>query len=342
MKMDSVVRTKIYLCFMLILLVLVLGYTGTVLHIADWSSLTLWVSSIFIVLVLLAGWALIWILKYRIASVISTLDDVIESAVTGGTRLTGYQETIISSLENKLVRQLDLFASHDRKAQEEKNMIKALIADISHQTKTPLSNIVLYSQLLAEISGLPHDAKDMVTQIKSQSDKLNWLIQSLVKMSRLESGIISIQTTVNPVIDSITRAVSQLYALAQDKDITISIACDENIKARHDTKWSSEALFNLIENAVKYSDAGGRIEIAAQEYEMFVRIAISDTGIGIEDSEQQHIFQRFYRCKSAVEYDGVGIGLFLVREIISLQGGYVTVTSRVGEGSTFYVYLLRS
>ncbi|GGH31907.1 sensor histidine kinase [Paenibacillus segetis] len=334
---------RVYLVFAFLLTVVVVGYTGVILYIADMDHRILWISAVFLVLIFIVGGAWVWTLKYKITGVIRTLDDVIDSAITGqgSERVTGYTETNISSLENKLIRYIEVSTTHDAKVEAEKNKIKELISDISHQTKTPLSNIVLYSQLLDELPQLDESTRGYVLQIKSQSDKLDWLIQSLIKMSRLETGIISIHAMINPVIESITKAMSQVYARAEQNQIEISIACDQAITARHDMKWTSEALFNILENAVKYSAPGGNIHISAQANEMFTRIDISDTGIGIEESELNDIFKRFYRCKATSQYEGVGIGLFLAREIISSQGGYIMATSTVGKGSTFSVYLLR-
>ncbi|MDQ0089708.1 signal transduction histidine kinase [Paenibacillus anaericanus] len=334
---------RVYLVFSILLTVLVLGYTGAILYTVGFNSRIVWMSVLFLVTVFVVGGASVWSLKYRIAGVVNTLDDVIDGAINGQDRVTGYMETNISSLENKLIRYIDLSTTHDKKVEAEKNKIKELISDISHQTKTPLANIVLYSQLLDEHShsGLDEDTQGFVTQIKSQADKLDWLIQSLIKLSRLETGIISIHATINPIIESISKAVSQVYTHAEHKNIEIAIDCDQAITARHDMKWTSEALFNIMDNAVKYSDTTGKIHITAQANEMFTRIDISDTGIGIDNSELNDIFKRFYRCKATSKYEGVGIGLFLAREIINSQGGYIMASSTVGQGSTFSVYLLR-
>lgn len=334
---------RVYLVFVLFLIVLVAGYTGAIFYISNFDNKIIWISTVFLVLILIVGGAWVWTLKYKIGGVIRTLDDVIDGAIIGqGTeRITGYAETNISSLENKLIRYIELSTTHDAKVEAEKNKIKELISDISHQTKTPLSNIVLYSQLLDEQPQLDEDTRGFVMQIKAQTGKLDWLIQSLIKMSRLETGIISIHATINPVIESITKAVSQVYTQAEHNHIEITIDCDQAITARYDMKWTSEALFNIMENAVKYSAPGEKIHIAAQANEMFTRIDISDTGIGIEESELNDIFKRFYRCKATSQYEGVGIGLFLAREIISSQGGYIMASSTVGQGSTFSVYLLQ-
>jgi signal transduction histidine kinase len=332
----------VYVVFSLMVAVLVLGYTGALLYISGFDRTILWISCLFVILLFIVGAAWVWTLKSKIGSVVRSLDHVIDGAINRQERVTGYAETNISSLENKLIRYIELSTNHDKKGESEKNKIKELISDISHQTKTPLSNIVLYSQLLAEKPHINEDIRGFVTQIKEQADKLDWLIQSLIKMSRLETGIISIHTASNPIIHSITTAVSQIYTQAQQKNMNISIDCDPAITARYDMKWTSEALFNIIENAVKYSDPGGEIHISVQANEMFIRIDIADRGIGIEEHELNDIFKRFYRCKATMGYEGVGIGLFLAREIITSQGGYIMASSTVGLGTTFSIYLLRS
>lgn len=341
-EVEEQAFNRVYLWFTLIFTILVLGYTGTVLYIYGNGNTIVWISCVFIIVVLLTGGVSVWILKYKIGRVIRTLDDVIDGALAGHGRVTGYAETSISSMENKLLRYIDSSTMHDKKVEAEKNKIKELISDISHQTKIPLSNIVMYSQLLAENKQLDDNTREFTTQMKSQSDKLDWLIQSLIKMSRLETGIISIHASMCPIIESITKAVAQVYIRAQTKNIEITIDCDHTIQARQDVKWTSEALFNIMENAVKYSEPEGTIHISAQVNEIFIRLDIRDTGIGIDESEINDIFKRFYRCKATREYEGVGIGLFLAREIISSQGGYIMASSIMGKGSTFSVYLLRS
>lgn len=103
----------------------------------------------------------------------------------------------------------------------------------------------------------------------------------------------------------------------------------------HDSRWTSEALFNILDNAVKYTSAGGSIQVRVRDWEMYLRIDVTDTGRGIPEHSQGTIFKRFYRDEAVHDIDGVGIGLYLAREIITMQGGYITVESKVGEGSTF-------
>ncbi|MNN31512.1 Alkaline phosphatase synthesis sensor protein PhoR [compost metagenome] len=238
-----------------------------------------------------------------------------------------------------MYRYVEITKSHQESIEGEKSKIKALISDISHQTKTPLSNIILYSQLLGEVSGLNQETMQYISQIKLQSEKLEWLIQSLVKMSRLEAGMITLQPDIISVVPTITKSVSQIYSEAERKGIEIRISCDAAVEARLYATWTSEALFNILENDVKYSEIEGSIEIKAASSEMFTRIDIVDTGMGIEESEWNKIFRRFYRSKRVSEYEGVGIGLFLAREIVMMQGGHIKVSSQIGEGSVFSVFL---
>lgn len=199
---------------------------------------------------------------------------------------------------------------------------------------------MVFSQLLEEMPGLNENVRHYIQHIKAQSDKLDWLIQSLIKLSRLETGMISLQQIeAKPLIQTLTQALSQIYAQAENKQITINIDCETHILACHDVKWTSEALFNLLENAVKYTPHNGQISVLAESNEMFTCLHLTDTGLGIPSEEIPHIFKRFYRGKQAREFEGVGIGLFLSREIITAQGGHINVISETGKGTTFSVYL---
>ena len=136
-------------------------------------------------------------------------------------------------------------------------------------------------------------------------------------------------------------AASQAAPKAEAKGIALTVE-PADLTARFDPKWTTEALYNLVDNAVKYTPAGGGVTLRAVGYELFCRIDVTDTGPGIPEAEQARIFQRFYRSPSAGETEGVGIGLYLARQIAAGQGGYLKVTSRPGEGSTFSLFLPRA
>ena len=268
------------------------------------------------------------------------LDNMIELATTGKFTETTYDESVLSAIESKMNNYLSSSFISSKKIELEKDKVKSLISDISHQTKTPISNILLYSEILSESNELTESSKKSVLQICNQAEKLNFLISSLINASRLETNIINIIKAKNSVNDLIDKVVNQLRTKAEIKKIHIKI--DENIdnkKASFDMKWTIEALHNIVENAIKYTPQNGNIQITIVPYEFFYRIDISDNGIGIEEYEINDIFKRFYRSKRVSQYEGVGIGLFLTREIIHAQGGYIKVSSTVGKGTVFSVFL---
>lgn len=265
------------------------------------------------------------------------LSKMLDRAISGNFDQFTFDETMYSSLEAKLAKFLAQSSLSSDKIKSERDKIKELIADISHQTKTPIANILLYAQLVSETE-LPDDCRQYVNLLVSQSEKLNFLINSLVNLSRLETGIIS----VSPKKDNISRLLVSVREniLPKAKAKNIEIVFPETVcEAVFDIKWTVEAINNIADNAVKYTPSGGKIEFSIISYDMFCRIDISDNGIGIAKEEYSKIFGRFYRSANVSDEDGVGIGLFLAREIISSEKGYIKVSSGPGKGSTFSVFL---
>ena len=264
------------------------------------------------------------------------IGDMLDSAIKGDLTESTYDESVESLLESKLSEYLSSSSLSAKKVEEEKDKIKTLISDISHQTKTPIANLILYSELLAE-EDLSESAREKVAAIDSQAEKLKFLIDSLVKMSRLESGLmtyVSVTSSVDELLESITDSLS---SKACAKGITIEYE-PTTLYINTDPKWTYEAIFNIADNAVKYTNEGG-VKMSATEYEMFVRIDIEDTGIGISEEDSAKIFSRFYRSREVSEEEGVGIGLCLAREIITGVGGYIRLESTPGNGSKFSVYI---
>ena len=264
------------------------------------------------------------------------MEHMLDAAMKGDFADTMFDESRLSALETKFAHYFSASAISARNVQQEKDNIKKLVADISHQTKTPIANLLLYCELLQE-EKLPESAADNVNALYRQTERLRFLIDSLVKLSRLENGIISLsvkQQDLRPVLETV---ISQYMAKADQKGLSLLLEKTE-AKAAFDAKWTAEALGNLLDNAIKYTEHGS-IHISVKAYEMFIRIDVRDTGIGISESEQAQIFSRFYRSREVSEQQGVGIGLYLSREIISCEGGYMKVKSAPGMGSTFSVFL---
>lgn len=265
------------------------------------------------------------------------LDQMLEDGINGTFTETSYDESRLSSIESKWYRYLTSSKLSSQKINLEREKIKELVTDISHQTKTPLTNIELYTQLLQE-QNLDETSKFLADEIQKQALKLEFLIQSLIKTSRLETGTLQFNPKSNSINNLIAKAVDQAEKKALKKNITV-IFGKESTTAIFDLKWTVEALFNIIDNAVKYTNENGAITISVKSYELFACISIQDNGIGIAEEEQEKIFGRFNRGSNVSETEGTGIGLYLSREIIEKQGGYIHLQSKLGEGSIFEIYL---
>jgi Signal transduction histidine kinase len=230
----------------------------------------------------------------------------------------------------------------------EKNNISALISDISHQIKTPLSNIILYTDMLAETGVFSETQQSSeLDNIRLQTERLDFLIDALIKMSRCETGLIAenVRAENNSVTDLIAKSVSDIYPAAAEKGIKFEVDCAgaSSVTAYFDMKWTAEAMVNILDNAVKYSPRGRDIVITAAVYDIYVRVDIADTGIGMSDEDLQNVCKRFYRGKNGAvaEEKGVGIGLYLTQMILSEQKGYLKIASELGRGSVFSVFLPR-
>lgn len=284
--------------------------------------------------------AFIVVLKNHVCTkrTMDTLEKMIDSAADGEYSETKFDESRLSALETKFSNYLSSSNTSSKNIMKEKEKIKTLISDISHQTKTPISNLILYSELIEE-GDLSEDMRSNVEAIKQQAEKLEFLIKSLVKLSRLENGILKLSPQKEKIQPMLKDIYEQYISKARNKNLKLEIKAT-NLQATFDRKWTTEALGNIVDNAIKYTNTG-KVTISVQEYEIFTRIDISDTGMGIDESEQAEVFSRFYRSQSVHNDEGVGIGLYLTREIISSEGGYIKLTSELGVGSTFSVYITR-
>lgn len=270
------------------------------------------------------------------------LDRMLSTAIDGGFGEESFDESAPSALESRMARFLNGSARSLRGVQRQRESIQRMLSDISHQTKTPLANLKLYSSLLMEEELTPRQ-REQAQVILQQSEKLSFLIETLVKLSRLETDVLAVTPKSQPLSPLLERAASQAKAAAEQKGIALQLHLQQQaeMKALYDLRWTAEALGNLLDNAVKYTPPGGCIQVSATQYELFCRIDVHDNGIGIAEEEQAQIFGRFYRGRQVREQEGLGIGLYLAREIAQKQGGYLKLSSRPGQGSTFSLYLPR-
>ena len=297
------------------------------------------ISYIIITFILMVAAAVIVWDRVRLTRALRGLERMLDAAIAGDWQEAPPDETLRSRVEAKLADYLSASALSERRVTAQKESIQSLISDISHQTKTPLSNILLYAQLLCE-QELSESGRACTAALSGQTRKLQTLIDSLVKLSRLESGILTFHPRREPLLPMLESAAGQLRPRAGEKGVALTL-CPTDAQAVFDRKWTEEAVCNLLDNAVKYTPAGGHVTLRAIPYEMFCRIDVTDDGPGIPEEEQPRLFARFYRGQSHAGEEGVGVGLTLVRQIAGGQGGYVKVSSRPGEGATFSLFLPR-
>lgn len=266
-----------------------------------------------------------------------TLDNMISGNEEPGQ--SSDSETLFARISHRLSRLYSIMQENRCKVDEERQELQSLVSDISHQVKTPLSNLKMVTDTLLIKPVTDQERIDFLQGIRSQTDKLDFLFQALVKTSRLETGAIRLEKRDGLLFDTLAQAMSGIVYSAEKKEITVTVDCPEGLLLSHDSKWTAEALFNLLDNAVKYTPAGGRISVSVEQWEMYVKLDVTDTGKGISESNQASVFRRFYREEEVHDQPGVGIGLYLAREIITRQGGYIKVVSETGKGSTFSVFL---
>lgn len=264
--------------------------------------------------------------------------DMIQSAMDGAFQAGSFDESLYAAVESKLAEYLSASETQKGKVSAEQDKIKTLIADISHQTKTPIANLLLYTELLKEEEGVT--SGETIALLENQVKKLDFLIQSLVKLSRLETGILALHPEKNEVVNLLEEIKKQYAVGACEKGLYLHVLSEgaQGVTACFDLKWTMEALGNLVDNAIKYTQAGG-VTVRVKPYELFVGIEVEDTGIGIAEEEQAKVFGRFYRSVSVSGEQGVGIGLYLAREIAKQESGYIQLSSEAGKGTVFSLYL---
>ena len=266
-----------------------------------------------------------------------TLDHMMDS--TDRPQVDYEAETLLSRISHRLERLYNVMQKTRHTAEVEKEELQSLVSDISHQTKTPIANLKLINDTMLTRPLTEEKRKEFLQATGTQLDKLDFLIQGMVKTSRLETGVIQLDKETGRLFDTVAQAMSGIVYAAEKKEISVTVDCPEDLTVSHDSKWTSEALFNLLDNAVKYTSAGGKIAVSVVLWEMYVEIKVTDTGKGISESNQAAIFRRFYREEEVHEQQGVGIGLYLAREIVTRQGGYIKVVSELGKGSAFSIML---
>lgn len=205
--------------------------------------------------------ALLWfviltrIFAKRLSLFTSELCQTLDNMIDGDKepKQTDDSETLFARISYRLIRLYQIMQENRRKVDEERQELQSLVSDISHQVKTPVSNLKMVTDTLLTRSVSEAERTDFIRGIRIQTDKLDFLFQALVKTSRLETGIIRLEKKDGRIYDTVAQAMSGIVYAAENKQIDVSISCPENLTVAHDSKWTAEALFNLLDNAVKYT-----------------------------------------------------------------------------------------
>lgn len=249
------------------------------------------------------------------------------------------EEGEYSALIGKIRQIQEVLGSHAQNAENEKEQVKSLVSNMSHQLKTPLANLSLYTEILAKDELTPERRTEFAGKMQRQIDKLNWIVESLSKMVKLEQNIDDFEVQETMIRQTILDAVDTVYEKLEKKQIRLEMEPFEDMRLYHNRKWTVEVFVNLLENAVKYTEKGGSIFIRIKTYELYTEIQFADTGRGIRQEEQVRIFKRFYRSPEVEHTEGSGIGLYLSNLILEKEKGYITVSSIYGKSSCFSVFL---
>lgn len=249
------------------------------------------------------------------------------------------EEGEYSALVSKIRQIQEVLGKHANSAEQEKEQVKSLVSNMSHQLKTPLANISLYAEILSKEEITPERKTVFSEKMQRQVDKLSWIVESLSKMAKLEQNIDGFEGKAIGIKQTILDAVDTIYEKLEKKEINFTLESFEDRLLYHNRKWTAEVFVNLLENAVKYTDRGGTISICVKSYDLYTEIQIADNGRGIRQEEMTDIFKRFYRSPEVENMEGSGIGLYLSNLILEKEKGYMTVDSEHGKGSCFSVFL---
>lgn len=249
------------------------------------------------------------------------------------------EEGEFSALVSKIKQIQEVLDSHVQNAEAEKEQVKSLVSNMSHQLKTPLANLSLYGEILGREEISSERWKEFVDKMGRQIDKLNWMIESLSKMVKLEQNIEGFEADDLEIRQTILDSVDAVYEKMEKKELHLIVEPFTDCRLFHNRKWTVEVFVNLLENAIKYTQKGGTVSVGVHPYELYTEIRISDNGRGIRQEELTDIFKRFYRSPEVENMEGSGIGLYLSNLILEKEKGYITADSEYGKGSCFSVFL---
>lgn len=250
-------------------------------------------------------------------------------------------EDEMSLLKNEIYKTAVTLNEQARLLKSDKDTLKDSLSDISHQLKTPLTSITLMIDTLLDNKNLSEvKRKEILTNIHRKIGSINFLVYSLLKLSKFDANTVEFNDEYYCIKDIFDEVLDNLAVLSDLKDVTINVKGNNSDKLYCDYKWQVEAITNIVKNALEYSSHSSKIDISYSSNEVLTKIVIKDYGVGMDEYDRQHIFERFYKGKNS-NSDSVGIGLALANMIVEKDNGYIVVDSKLGEGTTFTIKYVR-
>ncbi len=268
--------------------------------------------------------------------------DMIENLIDGKVmnEFPRTDDTILSRMQELLLRLYDILCSYEERERKFRLQMGENTGDLVHQLNTPVTNIRMYAEFLEREDLTQEERKQFIKCLKEQSQKLSWLGESFSKVSRLETGMIQLKVERQSLQPILLQAVGQIMEKAKHRNMEIDLTGQREVLAAADARWTGEALFNLLDNAVKYGEEGSRIEMEVMKLTNYVGVAVRNEGAGIDPEEYHKVFRRFYRGRNTREKEGVGLGLSIARKILEEEGGYIRA-GRTSDGRVeFVIYLM--
>lgn len=278
----------------------------------------MWSSIILLILLFFVVW---WSIREK-RKTYRRIDELLDRVLNQEIILdSDVKEGEYSALVSKIKQIQEVLENHARSAETEKEQVKSLVSNMSHQLKTPLANLSLYAEILGKSELSKERKNEFFSKMQRQIEKLNWMVESLSKMVKLEQNLDDFEIKNTKIRQTILDAVDTVYEKLEKKDIQLDMESFEDRFLYHNRKWTVEVFVNLLENAIKYTEKGGFISIRVKSYELYTEIQISDNGRGIRQEELTDIFKRFYRSPEVENMEGSGIGLYLCNLILEKEKG---------------------
>ena len=255
--------------------------------------------------------------------------------------ISEHKEGALSKLALSFNSMREIIRNNINELSKEKQFLVDLLSDISHQLKTPLSSMIVYNDIMLNKELSKEHRETFLLNNQNQLNRMNWLIQSILKLAKLDAKAIEFEKEEQSLNETIEEAIEVLQSKALEREVRIYFNSDEEVKFEHDRLWLQEAFINIIKNSIEHTDNGGEIRIDVYENPIYKKVIIEDNGEGIDKEDLPNIFKRFYKGKTSRNSDLVGLGLALVKSIVESHNGYIEVMSQKEKGTKFTITFLK-